>query len=312
MLSWLLGEPDPPTAVYSIVHPPGQDVIDTSPLRVDEEAHEFAIYSIHIAFGRVVISGSYEVIHVDDLNTGEAIKRIYGDFDWVYALRMVYGITPLIVSGHRDGTIRLWDFFEDLTDSPLKILSGHSNAVVALQVMQGVYPRIISASFDGLLKVWDVTESRCLRTLRGHTKAIRCLAVFSSANTERFSLKSKSAAPAMASGDESGEIFLWSGEYIHLRTILTSTSMAKSMVCCVHNDTPLLLVGRDNGVIAVYDTLSSADSPLLEIQAHMEAVRSLCVPEEPSVTPVIVSGSYDNMVRVWDIESGGCRVIRRQ
>ena len=34
--------------------------------------------------------------------------------------------------------------------------------------------RIVSASDDETLKVWDVATGKCVATLRGHSKSVRC------------------------------------------------------------------------------------------------------------------------------------------
>ena len=34
--------------------------------------------------------------------------------------------------------------------------------------------RVVSASWDKTLKVWDVATGKCVATLEGHSKSVRC------------------------------------------------------------------------------------------------------------------------------------------
>ncbi len=92
---------------------------------------------------------------IDDLETGIRRRDIFGDFEYVTALAVVYGITPLLVSAHSDSYVRLWDYFDEDNDTPLARLVGHNNAACALAVLQGPEPVVFSASYDGTIRVWD-------------------------------------------------------------------------------------------------------------------------------------------------------------
>ena len=83
---------------------------------------------------------------IDDLATGARKRDIFGDFEYVTAVAMVYGITPLIVSAHSDTCLRLWDYFDDDNDMPIAKLEGHNNSICSLAVLQGAEPVIFSGT----------------------------------------------------------------------------------------------------------------------------------------------------------------------
>jgi WD40 repeat protein len=64
-----------------------------------------------------------------------------------------------ILTGHRDGSIRLWD----LTANEYTILKGHNDAVTALAVdRQG---KLYSGARDGELRIWDFGQSKVTITM---------------------------------------------------------------------------------------------------------------------------------------------------
>jgi WD40 repeat protein len=60
--------------------------------------------------------------------------------------------TDKIVTGHKDGSIRIYDFKERV----VRVLEGHSHPVVALD--SDYFGRIYSASSDQFLKKWDLEK----------------------------------------------------------------------------------------------------------------------------------------------------------
>lgn len=58
-----------------------------------------------------------------------------------------------VLTGHKDGSIRIWDF----ANSSIQVLQGHSQPVLALA--SDYYGRIYSATQEGGLRVWDIANS---------------------------------------------------------------------------------------------------------------------------------------------------------
>ena len=76
-----------------------------------------------------------------------------------------------IVSGSRDGTLRVWDLTRGVC---VHTLVGHS-ASVRCVVYDG--RRAVSGASDYLVKIWDVETETCVHTLTGHTNYVFSLKV---------------------------------------------------------------------------------------------------------------------------------------
>ncbi len=76
-----------------------------------------------------------------------------------------------IVTGHVDGTIRVWD----VKSKEVKVIQGHTHALHALVVDRN--GRIISSAEDGEVRIWDVEEKR-VKVLRGLNAPISVIRLY--------------------------------------------------------------------------------------------------------------------------------------
>ena len=210
-LTWLISsDQNPSPGQYTPLSLPGSQYVDEEPIISYDYLHEFSIYSLHIAFDKYIISGSYELIQIHQLEAPPSsssssffpsndilIRSISGDFDWVYSLAMIYGVTPLIASAHRDCYIRLWDYFDTDLLHPKIILSGHSHAVSTLTVLQGVHPILISGSFDTTISIWDITSKKRLHILKQPKRPVRTLSILEPLPVTHSSSSSSSSVPSL-------------------------------------------------------------------------------------------------------------------
>jgi hypothetical protein len=251
--------------------------------------------------------------------TGTLIRTLTGDFDWVYALEMVYGPTPLIASAHRDCQIRLWDYFDQDLEVPIMILSGHSHAVSSLLVIQGPYPILVSSSFDTTLSVWDLSSKRRLQVLKQSQRPIRTLVYLEAdfvdslpshpdsgtgALMTNHSLGVSKTGPYVICGNDNGTIIIWHPRsWILCKKILhpnasTSTtatgtgtgpglptSAIKSLACSHWNHEPRVFAGYDDGFIRLFHLHTRQQ--LLCFQAHENAVRAMAIVEVSFVPSTI-------------------------
>jgi WD40 repeat protein len=74
----------------------------------------------------------------------------------------------LVVTGHADGTIRLWD----MQAGCMSTIGGHRGAVLAVAVDRS--GKVYSGGEDGDFKIWDLA-GRSLETVSGHRAAIRAI-----------------------------------------------------------------------------------------------------------------------------------------
>ena len=87
---------------------------------------------------------------------------------------------PLIVTGSRDMTLRVWKLPNPDVDPPFKqgtegnpyhlhLLTGHSNSVRAIA---GAGHTLVSGSYDGFVRIWDMDTGTCRFVCEGHTEKV--------------------------------------------------------------------------------------------------------------------------------------------
>jgi F-box and WD-40 domain protein CDC4 len=77
-----------------------------------------------------------------------------------------------VVSGSRDGTIRLWTLESNQLELR-RVLRGHTAEVRNVQVHGDV---IVSGSYDGAARVWNAETGECLQILHGHRSQVHGVA----------------------------------------------------------------------------------------------------------------------------------------
>lgn len=160
----------------------------------------------------------------------------------------------------------------------LKVLRGHEGGVWALKYSGNT---LVSGSTDRTVRVWNIKTGRCTHVFRGHTSTVRCLDILH---------------PVVIGKSDQGENI-------------------------VFPETPLLVTGSRDHNLHVWklpldneeDELNSRDQQTYDsgditnnpyivkvLIGHTQSVRSVT-----GYGNIIVSGSYDTTVRVWDLLDGG-------
>ena len=107
------------------------------------------------------------------VDPSEGLKHVSFERDEVTTYRRKFSsagvltsfLRDKIVTGHNDGTIRIWDFAE----KNIKIIEGHSYPIVSLMV--DYMGRIYSGSSDNSFRQWDI-ESRKVKIVHGSWRKI--------------------------------------------------------------------------------------------------------------------------------------------
>ena len=186
-----------------------------------------------------------------------------------------------IVSGSRDGTIKIWDA---ATGTEIMTLRGHEQHVLCVALSQDG-KRIASGSNDETIKVWDAATGDELMTLRGHKGAT--VDVSFSPDGQRI-----------VSGSWDKTVKVWDTTTgTQVMTLLGH----KDFVWCVtfSPDGNRILSGSMDKTIKVWDAASGDE--LRTLRGHKGW--AMAVSFSPDGMRIL-SGSQDGTAKVWDAASG--------
>ncbi|CAG8980687.1 hypothetical protein HYALB_00007179 [Hymenoscyphus albidus] len=174
-----------------------------------------------------------------------------------------------IITGSDDALIHVYD---TKTGALRKRLEGHEGGVWALQYQGNV---LVSGSTDRSVRVWDIEKGLCTQVFHGHTSTVRCLQILMPENigkTEKGQAIMIPEKPLIITGSRDSQLRVWRlPEQGSKRYIQTSPP------------------------------LNDADCPYFVrvLGGHTHSVRAIAAHRD-----TLVSGSYDNTVRVWKISTG--------
>eukprot|EP00877_Chromochloris_zofingiensis_P008010 jgi/Chrzof1/3462/Cz12g26140.t1 len=184
-----------------------------------------------------------------------------------------------------DQTVKIWDVEKGTC---LRTMTGHSHYVFCCQ-FNPVGHVLATGSFDETIRFWDVRSGRCLREIPAHSDPITALDF----NPD---------ATLLVSSSFDGLMRIWDTHSGHcLRTLASDAqSTPVNFVCFSPNgryileatlDSKLRLVNFENGKVAK------------TYVGHKNEDYSSSMAFVSPIGPYVVSGSEDNSVVVWDVNS---------
>ncbi|KAI1112271.1 WD40 repeat-like protein [Nemania sp. NC0429] len=174
-----------------------------------------------------------------------------------------------IITGSDDMLIHVYD---TKTGKLRRRLEGHEGGVWALQYEGNT---LVSGSTDRSVRVWDIEKGLCTQVFYGHTSTVRCLQILMPTKTGKVE-DGKDVMmppkPLIITGSRDSQLRVWRLPEAGSRRYIQTGPPA--------ND---------------------ADCPyfIRTLQGHTHSVRAIA-----AHTDTLVSGSYDNTVRVWRISTG--------
>ena len=264
--------------------------------------HTDAVRSVTFsADGSILATRSWDkTIRLWDANTGKLRHTLIGHQDDVDIV--VFGPDGrTLASGSQDNTVRLWDA---VTGKHIKTLRGHYSYLISLAFSPDG-SILASGSEDDSIRLWNVSTGQYMGGLWEHEAGVETLA-FSPDGT------------MLASGSRDDKIILWD---LETRDVIHTISEHQDDVWTVAfspDGKALASGGRDT--VSLWDV---ATAGLLQTFRRPIATESSAgTPEEltddaPTDLPanatsivfspdgrVLISGSYDATIRLWDISTG--------
>lgn len=249
----------------------------------------------------VLITGSYDrTARVWNLETGVELHCLRGHTRAVRALQFDQ---VKLITGSMDSTLKVWDWRRGKC---IRTLTGHTEGVVCLNFDSNV---LASGSVDASIKVWNLRTGGAF-TLRGHADWVNAVQLWDSSAGGKSAMSSSASMSDVAfaaggctaqidpgkmlfSASDDGTIKLWD---LNLRTCVRvftgHVGQVQSMRLLLADDCP---------------SDESSDATAAEKGKTAAAVadkNALALPVPTRKKPVLISGSLDNTIKLWDIDTG--------
>jgi WD40 repeat protein len=163
-------------------------------------------------------------------------------------------------------------------DESWRALGGHRGAVWSVDwVRRSGGPLLLaSGSYDETVRIWDANSWECVRVLPDHDGAVASV---------RW-VEPPGGGLLLATGDNRGTVRIWDADSWDCRRVLTA--------------------GDDyQGRPPRFPLLRRLRPP----RARLKRIRSLAWIHDRDGRLLLVTGSYDETIRIWDADSWTCRRV---
>jgi WD40 repeat protein len=174
----------------------------------------------------------------------------------------------------------------------MQVLEDNSNGVTCF-AYSADGTRIVSSSRDCIIRVWNAVTFEQIVELEGPHSAV---------NSVSFSSDSK----WVVSSSDDQSVRVWHAVTFQQLGVLERQADNFSCVA-FSSDGKRVVSGSHNGSIWIWDTQTPAFEQLGELEGHKDKVTSVAC--SPSYHTLIVSGSQDLTVRIWDTAT--CRQLAK-
>jgi F-box and WD-40 domain protein 7 len=163
----------------------------------------------------------------------------------------------------------------------------------AVRALAAVSGRLFSASYDATVRVWSESEYTCEGVLKGHSGPVRALAVADVGSGPGLALAT------LFSGSYDKTVRAWDVSTLRCRGVLRGhTSAVRALVATATH----VFSGSDDASVRCWDAASLACVRVLS--GHTDNVRVLTIGGG-----FLFSGSWDRTVRAWSLRSLDCVAV---
>ena len=197
-----------------------------------------------------------------------------------------------LATSDTNGEICLWREFAD--GEQLLSFTGHTSWVRTVAFSPDGQT-LVSCSTDRTIKLWELDTGECLRTLRGHTGRVWCVAY-----SPRTPTANSPDGQTLVSGSDDQTVKLWdvrTGEC--LKTLRQHSAAVWAVAFSPDGQT--LASGSEDRTVRLWN--ADTGQCLRTLRGHTDWVCSVAFSPDGQT---LVSGSYDKTLRVWDTSTGEC------
>ncbi|KIJ69522.1 hypothetical protein HYDPIDRAFT_106166 [Hydnomerulius pinastri MD-312] len=257
--------------------------------------HTRAVRALQFDEAKLITGSMDNTIRVWNWRKGECIRTLEGHTEGVVCLNFDANV---LASGSVDTTVKVWNF----CTGEAFTLRGHQDWVNAVRLWDASGSKssevtsfqsafkietgkmLFSASDDGTIRLWDLAKRTCVRQFTGHVGQVQSLRL----------LEVDEGCDEGESSQTSDTVHVTENRAAQVAEIGNTANATDVCTVVTHDGTPSLALKRTSS--ESMDDIRSLDRAARESLAGKSVARAK--------KPVLISGSLDNTIKMWDVETG--------